>query len=146
MSACRSVDKQAICITVTATGERRSGWMHTIYNPNGSMFGFYLTETNGTLITDVAPITYASGTCPVSPPDVEWEPLCDLLADGSVVPFIRRSITTFDASGAVIDPVQVSDFALDKITPYVVAGTVGTCPTCPDEAPIGLVTDFAVLA
>lgn len=69
--------------------------------------------------------TVTAGACALTPPDVEWEKLCDVQADGSIVEFLRRSITTFDSVGT--PTVTVTDWELDKVTAYVVAGDVTVC-------------------
>lgn len=144
--SCRNVQKEAACITA-ADGSRRTVWHHSVLDANGVAFAAYATEADGvTVITDATELAgMQAGACPVATPDVEWEKLCDVQADGSVIEFIRRSITSFDASGAVIDPVQVNDFETDKVTTYAVVGTVGDCSTCADEAPLGLITDLTLL-
>ena len=82
-----------------------------------------------TRFTDAAgvPVNTASGTvtpgaCALTPPDVEFEMLDDVLASGVSVEFFRRSITTFSSTGT--PTVTVTDWQLDKVTPYVIAGTV----------------------
>ncbi|MGY5034373.1 hypothetical protein ACWC9U_26650 [Streptomyces sp. 900116325] len=57
--------------------------------------------------------------------------LCDVADDGTVTAFLRRLTYT----PGIATP-TVADFALDGITPYTVAGTVGLCPVdTEDQAP-----------
>jgi len=131
------------CFT-DAAGARQTVFAHQLYDADGAPYAIYFTDAADTII-DVNVGSVAPGACPVTPPDVEWEPLCDVQPDGSVVQFIRRSITAFDASANPIDPVRVDDFLPDKVTPYVVTGTVGDCDSCVAVAPLGLITSIAPL-
>lgn len=143
MSSCRTVDKEIACFTDGA-GVPASVFANTVYDANGAIIAMYYTDAAGAVV-DTSVGTVTAGACPVAQPDVEWEPLCDVQADGTVVQFIRRSITSFGADGAVIDPVQVDDFETDKVTAYTATGTVGDCSTCPDATPLGLITDLTLL-
>ena len=141
--SCRDVETSPACFT-DATGDQRGLVLHTVYE-SGVVIASYFTEGDGVTVVDTSTGTVAAGACPIAQPDVEWEELCDVLADGTVVPFLRRSVTRFDASGSVIDPVEVADFELDKVTAYTVAGTVRACPECTSTAPLGLITDLTLL-
>jgi hypothetical protein len=82
--------------------------------------------------------TVKAGGAPVSPPDVEWIPMCDALSDGSTVNYLCRSITTFAADGT---PTNVkADFELDKTTAYTVQGTPKPQGACPPATAQGLLT------
>ncbi|MGW7708259.1 hypothetical protein [Streptomyces sp. NPDC054771] len=59
--------------------------------------------------------------------DTEVLSLCDVAGDTSV-PFLRQLALAADGT------VTVTDTALDGVTPYVPAGTVGTCPAAPCAA------------
>ncbi|MFF1834233.1 hypothetical protein ACFVXE_08510 [Streptomyces sp. NPDC058231] len=61
------------------------------------------------------------------PADNEIAVLCDVAADGTSVPFLRRYAV--DAAGAV----TTTDTALDGTTAYTPAGTVGLCDATPAE-------------
>jgi hypothetical protein len=87
------------------------------------------TDSDGAAV-DTSGGTVTPGACPVAQPDVEWKTLCDVLADGTSVPFCRQIITNFDASGAAIVPPVTADYETDQATPYTIAGTVGDCPAC----------------
>lgn len=143
MASCRSVDKTIACYT-NAAGEPVSIFANAVYDANGVEIALYYTDTLGAIV-DTSAGTVSAGACPVPNPDVEWEKLCDIQADGVAVEFIRRSVTRFTPAGAVIDPVEVADFETDKVTPYVVTGVVGDCATCPDDTPLGLITDLTLL-
>lgn len=82
------------------------------------------TEADGTVV-DTSAGTVVAGACALIPPDVEFESLCDVQTDGSIVEFFRRSITTFDSVGDAT--VTVTDWELDKVTAYVPAGDVVAC-------------------
>lgn len=144
MSSCRIVDKETACFT-DALGVPATVYANSVYDANGAVIAMYYTDTAG-VVVDTSVGTVSAGSCAVAQPDVEWEQLCDVQTDGTVVGFIRRSITRFDAGGAVIDPVVVNDFEADKVTAYTVTGVVGDCDTCPVETPLGLITDLSLLA
>ena len=94
---------------------------------NGSviLYATRYTEIDGVTVVDTTGGTVTAGACAMIPPDVEYERLCDTDAAGVVTEFFRRSITSFNTAG--VPTIAVTDWALDKITPYVVAGTVGAC-------------------
>jgi hypothetical protein len=78
----------------------------------------------------------------VNPPDVEWEELCDVQADGTVIEFWSRTVTTFDVFGAITGTV-VNNFKVDRVTPYA---TTGAIRFCDDEecnaTPLGVVQSW----
>ena len=75
---------------------------------------------------DTSSGTVTAGACPIASPDIEWEKLCDEnTTTGVITEFFRRSITTWDAAG--VPTVTVTDWELDKVTSYTVAGTVIAC-------------------
>lgn len=92
-------------------------------------------------IDDPTPTVYQFGTTTLftpGPTHVGYEPcgtennheivvVCDLLASGSVVPFIRRFTFTDDTL------TSVTDTTLDGSTPYMVAGSVVVCPADVDD-------------
>jgi hypothetical protein len=141
--SCRIVDKEIACYTVTG-GAPTSVFANSVYDANGVLIALYYTDPAGAVV-DTSAGTVVAGSCPVASPDVEWEKLCDVQADGSVVEFLRRSITRFNPDGTVIDPVEVADFEVDKVTAYTITGTVGDCSTCPVSTPLGLITDLSLL-
>jgi hypothetical protein len=97
-------------------------------------------------IIDVTGGTLTAGACPmaaVASPDVEWLTQCDRLADNSLVVFICRTITQFNAAGT--PSVAVDNFQLDKVTPYIVQGTVEDCSDCGVVTVLGALTDWADL-
>ncbi|MFE2424647.1 hypothetical protein [Streptomyces hokutonensis] len=68
------------------------------------------------------------GVCPAEVTDYEVIELCDVAADGTVTPFLRRLAIAEDGT------VTVTDTALDAVTAYTPAGTVGQCPlTAPQK-------------
>lgn len=70
------------------------------------------------------------GSVSIAGADQELLPLCDIVEDGTVVPFLRRFSTS--PSGAV----TATDTDLDGVTAYAPAGTVAMCntPAGPVEA------------
>lgn len=83
------------------------------------------TNSAGTPV-DTSAGTVTAGACALTPPDVEFEKLCDVDGTtGVVTEFFRRSITTFDSTN--VPTVTVTDWQLDKVTPYTITGTVGAC-------------------
>ena len=74
---------------------------------------------------DTSAGTVTAGACALTPPDVEYDKLCDVQADGSIVEFFRRTITSFDSIGTATT--VVTDFELDKVTEYTVTGDVAAC-------------------
>lgn len=98
------------------------------------------TDASGTPV-DTAAGTVTAGACALTPPDVEWEKLCDVQADGTIVEFFRRSITSFDSTGT--PTVVVTDWELDKVTEYTPAGTVGVCnEDCDPATALGTLTSW----
>ena len=144
MSSCSKVEKAVACFT-NAEGVPSSVFAHTVYDADGAAIALYYTEPTDNSVVDTSTGSVSAGACPVALPDVEWCKLCDVAANGTVTEFYRRTVTRFAADGSVIAPVDVADFADDKVTAYVVAGTVGDCSTCPDQAALGLITDLSLL-
>lgn len=86
--------------------------------------------------------TVTAGACALTPPDVEFEKLCDVnTTTGVVTEFFRRSITTFDSVGTAT--VTVTDWELDKVTAYTPTGTVGACSQdCDPATSLGVLTTW----
>lgn len=141
--SCTDVETQLACF-VDNTGTPKTVEFNTVYNSNGSVKAAYYLDETGTVV-DTSSGTVTLGACAVAAPDVEWELLCDVLDDGTVVEFFRRSITRFNADGTVIDPVEVADFEEDKTTAYTVEGEIKECPACGEPVSLGLITDLSVL-
>lgn len=144
MSKCVNLSPVLVCYTDSTTWAKTTLIEHVIYE-NGVAIGQAFTTIDDTeTIFDISGGTVSGGACPLLSPDVEWVKLCDLDANGDVVEFRRRSITSFDANGAVIVPVAVADFALDKVTPYVVAGTIVACQEgCDTVGSVGTIASRA---
>lgn len=83
-------------------------------------------DTSGGVVT--------AGACALTPPDVEYELLCDNLTTGVIVEFLRRSITSFDSVG--VATVVVTDWELDKVTAYAPVGVVSNCNQDCDPAAV----------
>lgn len=143
MSKCRGEAKGLACFT-NAAGVPSTVESNSVYDAKGVLIALYYTDATGAVV-DTSVGSVSPGACPVASPDVEWQKLCDVQSDGTAIPFMCRTITSFDASGDPIDPVRVDMFELDKVTAYVPSGDVGECDTCPDVTPLGLITDLSLL-
>jgi len=87
-----------------------------------------ITDSGGVIIPAATVANTKAGQCPVAPNDVEWLTMCDVQADGSIVRFEQRTITSWDSLNV---PTSVTAFfAPDRTTAYVPTGTVGECDTC----------------
>ena len=141
---CRSVSAVVGCLSVAGV-PNRSVVIHYEYGPGATgttLVATRYTEADGvTVIALAAGEVVAPGACAVSAPDIEWEKMCDVQADGSVVEFYHRIVTTFDA--AAVPTSVVTPLALDKATAYVVTGTVSICDQeCDVVVPVGVVTTW----
>lgn len=143
--SCRDFSSVPVCFTDGA-GVRTTLVAHYEYRKNAAGN----SVLHATRYTDAAgvPVNTAAGTvtvgaCAISPPDIEWTLLCDVQPSGVVVEFWQQIITSYNASGAVIQPSVVNTFAADKVTPYVPTGTVAACSQdCDPVAPVGLLTTW----
>ncbi|MCF3960616.1 hypothetical protein [Streptomyces fuscigenes] len=108
-------DKERLCAVTAVTVP----WDAT-KQPDGTV----VDTATGQPVPDDATVTCIPGTpgdtqcCPTG----ETLALCDIAADGTTVPFLRRLTYT----PGTLAP-TVADTALDGITAYVVTGTVGVC-------------------
>jgi hypothetical protein len=77
-----------------------------------------------------------------NPPDVEWEELCDVQPDGTIIEFWSRTATTFAISGAITGNI-IDNFKVDRITPYTPTGAVRFCndEEC-NAIPLGVVQSW----
>ena len=142
MSPCRSTTSLLACFDDGAT---KVTLQHvTVYNALGVAIAAYYADETGAIVDTSAGVA-TLGACSITPPDVETTQLCDMQPDGTSVEFIRRVVTTFDASG-LVSGVVVTDWELDQVTAYVPTGTVTRCSECPaDAVPLGLITSAAPL-
>lgn len=142
MALCKDFEVVPVCSTDPA-GVRTTYFAHFEYGVDASgesiLVATRYADAEG-VVVDLSANVVSAGACPVYQPDVEFERLCDVQADGTFIEFLCRTITSFDTSGAVIDPAQVDYFELDKVTPYVPTGTVGPCPDCPPAVAQGVLT------
>lgn len=147
MSKCINTAPVIVCYT-DAGGIKTTLLEHVIYE-NGVAIGQVFTSASDTETPiDTSTGTISAGACPVFTPDVEWEQRCDdTLNDGSVVvPFMCQVVTSFDANGVVVAPSVTTNYALDKVTPYTVLGTVlDECP-CVPKGSLGTITDWTALS
>jgi hypothetical protein len=144
MTTCFAMEVTPGCLT-TAAGTKETVSIHYEYRASAAgnpvIHAVRYTNAAGTPIILAVGDTVIPGACPVSPPDVEWERLCDVSVAGVVTEFFRRSITVWDAAG--VPTVTVTDWQLDKVTAYAPAGTVTECNLdCDVVAPVGLVTTW----
>lgn len=95
-----------------------------------------ITNAAGAVVAGATAANTTPGACPVASPDVEFEQLCDLQADGTTIEFLRRSVTSFNAAG--VPTSVVTDLELDKVTVYAPSGTVVACGDCTPLAARGL--------
>jgi hypothetical protein len=135
MSDCYQTVPVAGCYTGGAAPV--SVLIHTTYDHAGQP-AVRITDLASVVIAGATAANTSIGACAIAPPDVEWEPMCDVQADGSSVEFLRRSITAFNAAGT--PAVTVTDWELDKVTAYVLTGTADFCPTCGQLPARGLQT------
>lgn len=144
MSLCKDFEVQEVCST-DASGVRATFFVHYEYGNDASgssvLVATRYTDAAG-VVVNLSKSKVTAGACPVYQPDVEFERLCDVQADGTFVEFLCRTITSFDTSGVVIDPAQVAYFELDKVTVYVPTGVVGPCPDCPPAVAQGVLTSW----
>lgn len=125
MANCSKFTTASVCYNDGTTNQTLIA--HYEYGTNATG-GSIIVATRYTT-ADGAPVntttgTVTAGACALTPPDVEFEKLCDVNA-GVATEFLRRSITTFNSTG--VPTVTVTDWQLDKVTAYVATGTVGAC-------------------
>ncbi|WP_328638374.1 hypothetical protein [Streptomyces canus] len=101
------------------------------YNPDGSLASVRLVDpgTGNTYTLQGELSICPAGNSPAGT-DLDLTVLCDTLADGTVVPFLRdyrRDATSGQITGH-------TDYALDG-TPYTPTGTLGICQPQADEEP-----------
>jgi hypothetical protein len=126
MSSCK--DTSAVVGCYTGGAAPVSVTIHYTYDYNGAP-QVHITDLSGAVIAGATLANTSLGACQVAPPQVEWQDLCDVQANGTAVQFSRRVITTFSTTGVPTN--TVADFKLDRITAYATTGTVGECPICP---------------
>lgn len=142
--SCLNTAPVLVCYTLP-DGTKQTLIEHVVYENGVSIGqGFSTADDTETLI-DTSAGTITAGACPVPLPDVEWERLCDVQTDGSSIPFYCQVITSFDAQCLPIVPSATANYELDKVTPYVVVGTVDICPDCQPVGSLGTITDWASL-
>lgn len=150
-TACNQTDTREVCFSPTNTAVAPvTLLLHTKNGVDAAgaplTVSYLSTADNQNTALDPATYlgggTFSAGACPVAQPDVEFEQLCEKLADGSNKSFIRRSVTTFNALNQATT--TVSNFELDKVTPYVVVSeaNVGQC-SCEPLVNTGLVTNIS---
>lgn len=144
MSICKDFNCAEVC-AVAADGTQQTLIAHYEYGSDDTgatiLVATRYADAAGVPV-DTSALKVTAGACPVAQPTVAFEQLCDVQADGSSVPFVCRIITSFDSAGVPIDPAAVAYFELDKVTPYVITGTVGDCPDCLPATAQGVLTTW----
>jgi len=142
MSKCTKVTKEPVCFVNTA-GVATTLFAHTIYGPDtsGKVVPIKTVHTDAADVAiDTSSGTVTPGACQIPQPDLEETTMCDVQADDSVVEFMRVTVTTFTATGAIASR-AVTNFELDGVTVYPVTGTPEICnDDCAGQAPEGVVT------
>lgn len=165
MEKCFDIVTAPVCYNNGAYSETLTAFYDIRMDANGApiMYAVRFARADGTLV-DTTDGTISAGACccaggtgggdssgaTVIPttqtpsPDVEWSVLCDFdEATGEAVQFFRRAITYFNSDGS--PNVDVSDWALDKITAYTPTGEVGICSpqeVCSPATQEGVVTSW----
>ena len=144
--ACRDFSTAVVCYT-NGAGVRQTLTAHYEYRANALgnsvVHAVRYTDAAG-LPIDTAAGTVTVGSCAVASPDVEWAKLCDVSPTGVVTEFWQQIVTSFTSSGIAVVPNVVTNYANDKVTPYVPTGVVSDCGPagCDVVAPVGLVTTW----
>ena len=114
---------EIVCIE-TENGKQKAirTWDEGCDEPNEEFIG-----ENGVVVARADIINWEAGDCAIEKPKIDYQQLCDMQADGTIVPFIRRTTTRFDDEGEIAPPVEVADFGLDHVTAYTVTGMVSNC-------------------
>lgn len=143
MSNCLNTAPIPVCVTL-ADGSKATFIEHVIYEKGAPIGQGYTTaDDTEALLDPVAEgwLEIAPGSCPMPQPDVEWETLCDVQADGTSVEFMCRTITNFDSTYQPVEPADVDYFEIDKVTAYVPTGTVAPCVKIPPDVEWELLCD-----
>jgi hypothetical protein len=141
---CSELEAIVGCQT-TASGVKTDIVIHYEYRVadtgNRTLHATRYTNAAGVPIVPGGTDVVTPGQCPVAQPDVEFDILCDKLASGVVVEFVRRTVTTFSSTN--VPTTTVTNLGLDYVTAYVPAGTVGACnQDCDPVTPVGLVNTW----
>jgi hypothetical protein len=134
MSECLNNSTVVGCFN-DGTNPPQSVVIHYTYDNLGAP-AVRITDSSGAVVAGATVANTTPGACPVASPDVEFAQLCDLQGDGTVIEFIRRTVTTFDAAG--VPTTVTADLELDHNTAYAPTGTVVACGDCPPLAARGL--------
>ncbi len=122
---CKELSTALVCFNNGTSNETLVAHYEYGANATGGTILVSTRYTNAAGVpVDTSAGTVTAGACALTPPDVEFEKLCDVNA-GVATEFFRRSITTFSSTG--VPTVTVTDWELDKLTAYVTTGTVGVC-------------------
>lgn len=167
MNKCVDTVATQVCYNNGAYSETLTAFYEIRLDENGGpvIYKVRFTRPDGTVV-DTSDGTVAGGPCccgdsgtgsgssgvvviPSSDtisPDVTWSVLCDTdPATGETTQFFRRAITYFNSNGGA--NVDVTDWALDKVTLYSPTGEVGVCdreePCDPVATPVGVLTTWA---
>jgi hypothetical protein len=140
---CKTLETSLVCYNNGTTNETLVAHYEYGKNATGNtiLVAVRYTDASGTVI-DTTGGTVTAGQCMIIAPDIEFEKLCDVnTTTGIVTEFLRRSVTTFNSIGT--PTLTVTDWQLDKITPYVITGTVGACnQDCDPVTSLGVLTTW----
>lgn len=121
---CASVAVLRLCDR-TPDGECVPFLRHLVHDCDGQVVASTDTAADGTTpYTVQGEVIDCDDCCPEE--CSKAVPLCDLLPDGTEIPFLRH-LTYRCETGEVIDR---RDTELDGVTPYEVAGEIGECGQC----------------
>ena len=139
---CKELSTELVCFNNGTTNQTLVAHYEYGLNALGSVILVSTRYTDAAGVpVDTSAGTVTVGACPIIPADVEWEMLCDVQTNGNVIEFFRRSITTFSSTG--VPTVTVTNWALDKVTPYTSTGVVGACnQDCNAALPLGILTTW----
>jgi hypothetical protein len=98
--------------------------MSGCFEPQKATLGIALSPADILALAQAIGLAVAAND--VNPPEVEWEELCDVQTNGTIVPFWSRTVTTFAITGAITGT-TVDNFKVDRITPYTTTGAIKFC-------------------
>ena len=145
MSQCLNSAPVPVC-AVDADGVKQSLLEHVVYE-NGVAIGQVFTTADDTETPiDVAGLTISPGACQIPQPNITFDRLCDVQADGSSIPFFCERTVNYGPDCLPLPPTTIF-YELDKVTVYVPTGESQLeCPDCIPVGSLGTITDWSVLA
>jgi hypothetical protein len=98
--------------------------MSGCFEPQKAVIGITLSPADIMALAQAIGLAVAAND--VNPPEVEWEELCDVQANGTIVPFWSRTITTFAINGSITSTI-IDNFKPNRVTPYTTTGAIKFC-------------------